>query len=101
MVKTEIGAEIFARIFFPNDFLYPKIFGCGSTAVVVCEVIRNSKCGNEASKEVEADVVMWLDPEEPVKLGITWVPCKQACCGVSLLWLFRFGYNPNESGLGL
>ena len=90
-LSTEIGGGNFCRrIFFRDDFLYPKIFGCGSTAVVVCEVIRSSKCGNEASKEVEADVVMWLDPKEPVKLGITWVPCKQACSGVSCLWLFRF-----------
>eukprot|EP00434_Breviolum_minutum_P010298 symbB.v1.2.009088.t1/scaffold570.1/size221114/3 len=29
-------------------------------------VIRSSNCGNDASKEVEADVVMWLDPKEPV-----------------------------------
>jgi len=33
------------------------------------KVIRSSNCGNAASKEVEADVVMWLDPKEPVKLG--------------------------------
>ena len=59
------------RIFFPDDFLYPIFFCCGSTAVVVCEVIRSSNCGNDASKEVEADVVMWLDPKEPVKLGVT------------------------------
>eukprot|EP00434_Breviolum_minutum_P010297 symbB.v1.2.009087.t1/scaffold570.1/size221114/2 len=29
-------------------------------------VIRSSNCGNDASKEVEADVVTWLDPKEPV-----------------------------------
>ena len=92
-----MGAKISSRIFFPDDFLYPIFFCCRSTAVVVCEVIRSSNCGNEASKEVEADVVMWLDPKEPVKLGSPGLPCKQACCGVSLLWLFRFGYIPSES----
>ena len=99
MVKTEIGAKICSRRGFSFQMIFlPKIFCRGSTAVVVLsKVISSSNCGNDASKEVEADVVMWLDPKEPVKLGSPGLPCKQACCGVSLLWLFRFGYIPNES----
>ena len=70
-LKTEIGAEIFAGGFSFQRIFSTQKFCCDSTAVVVCQVIRSSNCGNEASKEVEADVVMWLDPKEPVKLGVT------------------------------
>ena len=62
----ELGRNLAAE----EDFLYPK----NLTAVQrlsLSKVIRSSNCGNDASKEVEADVVMWLDPKEPVKLGLT------------------------------
>jgi len=74
MVITQIGAKICSRTGFSFQMIFStqKFFAAvSSTAVVVCEVIRSSNCGNDASKEVEADVVMWLDPKEPVKLGVS------------------------------
>ena len=96
--QRKLGAEIFA-----GEFSFQMIFSTQKFLAVVQRRLLSAR--SSAARTVETmpprkwKQMWWCGwtLRSQWNLASPDLPCKQACCGVSCLWLFRFGYIPNES----